>query len=231
MFEKTRTPLSVWFIAIYWEAQDKRGISATYLSRELEVSYPTAWLMLHKIRKAMADRDEQYMLKSLVEIDDFFIGAPTKDGKRGRGTDQNQVLVALSKNNKGYPLFLKMEVIEDMKKETVIDFVTKNVEINTRVQADGHRSFPSLETKGYNLEAKKYDAKKDPEHLKWMHTTISDLKAFVLGTFHGLDSKYLQSYLVEYCFHFNRRSFTGELFNRLLYSCVLAKTITYSELT
>ena len=104
MFEKTRTPLSVWFIAIYWEAQDKRGISATYISRELEVSYPTAWLMLHKIRKAMADRDEQYTLKSLVELDDFFIGAPTKDGKRGRGTDQNQVLVALSKNDKGHPL-------------------------------------------------------------------------------------------------------------------------------
>jgi hypothetical protein len=73
MFEKTRIRLSVWFIAIYWEAQDKRGISATYISRELEVSYPTAWLILHKIRKAMADCDEQYMLKTLVEIDDFFL--------------------------------------------------------------------------------------------------------------------------------------------------------------
>jgi hypothetical protein len=74
-------------------------------------------------------------------------------GKRGRGTDKNQVLVTLSKNNKGYPLYLKMEVIEDMKKETVVDFVTKCVEINARIQADGHRSFPSLETKGYKLEA------------------------------------------------------------------------------
>jgi len=231
LFEKTRIRLSVWFLAIYWEAQDKRGISATYISRELEVSYPTAWLMLHKIRKAMADRDEQYILKSLVEIDDFFIGAPTKDGKRGRGTDKNQVLVALSKNNKGYPLYLKMEVIEDMKKETVIDFVTKCVEKNARIQADGHRSFPSLETKGYKLEAKKYDVKKDPEHLKWMHTAISNLKSFVSGTFHGLDSRHLQSYLDEYCFRYNRRNFTGELFNRLLYSCVLAKTLTYSELT
>lgn len=231
IFEKTRTPLSKWFAAIYWEAQDKRGISAAWASRELEVSYPTAWLMLHKIRKAMADRDAQYMLSSLVELDDFYIGAPTEGGKRGRGTDKNQVLVALSKNEKGHPLFLKMEVIDDMKKETVIDFVTQRVEKNTRIQSDGFPSFPALEAKGYTLEAKNFDAKEDPEHLKWIHTIISNLKSFVSGTFHGLDSRHLQRYLDEFCFRFNRRKFKGELFNRLLRSCLLTKTITYSELT
>ena len=59
----------------------------------------------------MADRDEEYMIKSLVELDDFFIGALTKGGKRGRGTDQSQDLVELSKNDKGHPLYLKMQII------------------------------------------------------------------------------------------------------------------------
>jgi len=230
IFEKTRTPLRKWFTAIYWEAQDKRGISATFVARELEVSYPTAWLMLHKIRKAMADRDTQYILSGLVEIDDFYIGSPTENGKRGRGTDKNQVLVALSKNKKGHPLFVKMEVIEDMKKQTVETFVTKCIAAKSILIADGHRTFPTLED-NYLIEAKKFNAKEDPEHLKWIHTIISNLKSFVLGTFHGLDSRHLQSYLNEFCYRFNRRKFAGEGFNRLLHSYLFTDTITYAELT
>lgn len=79
----------------------KEGVSTTLIANELEISYQTAWTMMQKIRKAMADRDAQYMLSGLVEIDDFYIGAPTEKGKRGCGTDKNQVLVALSKNKKG----------------------------------------------------------------------------------------------------------------------------------
>ncbi|WP_219837650.1 transposase [Paenibacillus sp. R14(2021)] len=82
----------------------------------------------HKIRKAMADRDAQYRLSGLVKIDDFYIGAPTENSKRGRGTDKNQVLVAVSKNKMGYSLFVKMEVIDEMKKETVEAFVTEKIE-------------------------------------------------------------------------------------------------------
>jgi transposase-like protein len=230
LFEKTRTPLLKWFTAIYWEAQDKRGVSATYIQRELEVSYPTAWLMLHKIRKAMTDRDEGYMLSGRVEIDDFYIGAPTENGKRGRGTDKNQVLVALSKNEKGHPLFIKMEVIEDMKHETVEPFVTKNIESQSTLIADGHATIPTLKD-NYKIVAKPFNAKEDPDHLKWIHTAISNLKSFVQGTFHGLDSRHLQSYLDEFCYRFNRRKFLGEGFNRLLHSCLITTTITYSELT
>jgi transposase-like protein len=62
IFHKTRTPLSSWFWAIYRMSHDKKGISAMQLAKEIGVSYPTAWLMLHKIRKAMSDRDQGYRL-------------------------------------------------------------------------------------------------------------------------------------------------------------------------
>lgn len=230
IFEKTRTPLRKWLTVIYWEAHDKRGVSAVFVSRELEVSYPTAWLMLHKIRKAMTDRNELYKLSGLVEIDDFYIGAPTENGKRGRGTDKNQVLVALSKNVQGHPLYVKMEVIDDMKKETVEAFVNEHIEAKSTLVADGHRTFPTLKD-NYSIEAKKFNAKEDPDHLKWVHTLISNLKSFVQGTFHGLDSRHLQGYLDEYCYRFNRRKVIGEGFNRLLHSCLTSKTITLAELT
>lgn len=230
ILEKTRTKLSTWLAALFLVSHDKRGISAKLISNELEICYQTAWSILHKIRHAMTERDADYMLSGLVELDDFYIGAPTENGKRGRGTDKNQVLVALSKNKMGHPQYLKMLVIDDMKKETVIDFVTERVETKSHLQTDAHTSFPSLVNQGYTLEAKKSDPENDPEHLKWMHVTISNLKSFVQGTFHGLDSRHLQRYLDEFCFRFNRRKFKGELFNRLLQACVLTTTITYPEL-
>lgn len=125
-------------------------------------------------------------------------------------------------------MFVKMEVIENMKKETVAAFVTGNIETNSTLQAEGHHTFPTLKD-SYNIEAKKFDAKEDPDHLKWIHTIISNLKSFVSGTFHGLDSRHLQRYLDEFSFRFNRRKFTGELF-RLLQSCLSTKTVTYPEL-
>jgi transposase-like protein len=226
IFEKARISLRIWFALVFFVSHDKRGVSASLMAKELEISYKTAWTNLHKIRKAMADKDSPYKLFGQVEMDDFYIGAPTENGKRGRGTDKNQVLVALSKNANGHPLHVKMEVIEDIKGTTVLELVSKSV-----IQTDAYRSFPIVITKGYKLEAEKFDHKKHPEHLKWMHRLISNFKASVLGTFHGLDSRHLQSYLDEFCYRFNRRKFTGQLFNRLLHACVSTETITYAELT
>lgn len=89
IMHKTHTTLLTWFWASFVVAHNKRGVSATYIARELELTYPTAWLLLHKIRKAMGDRDINYKLAGLVELDDAFFGAPTEGGKRGRGTEQN----------------------------------------------------------------------------------------------------------------------------------------------
>ncbi|MCF2938290.1 transposase [Paenibacillus alkaliterrae] len=117
-----------------------------------------------------------------------------------------------------------------MNRETVETFVKKNIEVNSTLIADGHRTILTL-IDNYTIEAKKFNAKEDPEHLKWVQTLISNLKSFVHGIFHGLDSRHLQSYLDEFCYRFNRKKFVGEGFNRLLHSCLATKTITYTELT
>src|SRR5271166_3289717 len=82
IFHKTRTPLTSWFWAIYRMSQDKKGISALQLSKEIGVSYPTAWLMQHKIRKAMADRDQGYQLKGLIEVDEGYVGGAEQGTRR-----------------------------------------------------------------------------------------------------------------------------------------------------
>jgi transposase-like protein len=231
VMERTQTDLTKWFLAIYLVAHDKRGVSATLLSQELGITYKTAWLLLHKIRNAMGERDAQYALAGIVELDDAFFGAPTEGGKRGRGTEKTVVLVGLSLNEKGHPLHVKMEVIPDVKGTTLVNFAQTSITEGSRINSDALRSYNALSQEGFKYEAKKFNPIENPDHLKWIHIVISNVKAFIGGTYHGLDEKHLQTYLNEFCYRFNRRKFKGELFNRLLSCCATTPTITCSELT
>jgi transposase-like protein len=230
ILEKTRTPLVKWFIAIYGMATDKRGYSATQLSKDIEVSYPTAWLILHKIREAMKNRDESYHLCGIVEMDEAYFGGSDEDGKRGRGTNKTKALIGLSLNKDGSPKYAKMEVISDLKGKTILDFAERTVASGSSINSDAYRSYNALKEK-YEHKPKKFNLIEDPCHLKWLHVIVSNAKAFIQGTFHGLDEKHFQRYLDEFCYRFNRRGFEGQGFFRLLNSCVDSNTITYNELT
>ena len=187
--------------------------------------------MLHKIRKAMGERDAQYKLGGIVEMDETYIGASTEGGKRGRGTDKALVVAALSLSTNGNPLFLKMEVQPNLKGETLVEFAKQNIDEGSTIFSDDYKSYNSLALEGYIHEPMKFDYKENPDHLKWFHTVISNAKAFIIGTFHGLDDKHLQAFLDEYCYRFNRRRIKEQLFNRLLSCCSLTKVVTYPELT
>ena len=92
----TRLPLTIWFWAIWLVATDKRGISAVQLANTLGICYDSAWHLLDRIRAAMGQRDAQYLLNGIVEMDDGYVGGPCHGEKRGRGTEKAQVVAALS---------------------------------------------------------------------------------------------------------------------------------------
>ena len=230
IMHKTRTSLMIWFWAIYLIANDKRGTSAAQLAQQFGISYPTAWLMMHKIRKAMCDRDAQYILAGIVEMDDTLFGAPTEGGKRGRGTEKTKVVASLSLSKSGNPLYLKMNVVEDLKASTLSEIACKTIAPGTAVSTDLFRSYIQLGKDGYLHLPQEFNYVDNPDHLKWSHTIISNAKAFIAGTYHGLCPKHLQPYLDEFCYRFNRRKFNGQLFNRLLHACASTSTVTYNEL-
>ena len=92
-------------------AKDKRGHSALQLSKELNIPYDRAWLMMHKIRNAMAYRDTLYKLDGIVDMDEAYFGAPVP-GKRGRGTGQVKALVAVGLTENKKPRFVKIQRIK-----------------------------------------------------------------------------------------------------------------------
>jgi transposase-like protein len=230
IMHKSHTGLLEWFLAIFLVVNDKRGISANQLSKDIGVSYYTAWLMLHKLRNAMAQRDKKYILGGIVEIDDAFFGAPAEGGRRGRGTDKTPVVIELELDEQGRPLFMKAEVVETVNGETVTEIAKRTIEPEAEVHTDGLSAYEKLGKEGYEHHAEVFDPKNNPDHLHWLHTIISNAKAFIGGTYHGLDEKHLQRYLDEFCYRFNRRKFEGQLFNRLLSACIEGICITYKQI-
>jgi transposase-like protein len=219
VFHKTKLPLSYWFWAIFLVANDKRGISAMTLARFLDVSYPTAWLMLKKIREAMAARNAQYQLAGLVQVDDAYFGGRSH-GKRGRGTSQDPVLVGVGIDSRGHPTSAFLEAVPDLQQETVVAALQRRVAPQGVLHTDGLAPYAAA---AQALEAThRVTRAQDPEAHEvchWIDTVISLAKAFIDGTYHGRGRAHRQWYLEEFVYRFNRRWLGDRLVDRLLALC------------
>ncbi len=217
-FHSTNLPLSKWFWAIYLTASDKGGVSAMRLSKQIGVSWITASRMLRKIRIAMGHRDSLYRLHDLIEIDDAMVGG-RHAGKRGRGAE-GKVAVLVAVENRGTGAgFIAMQQVSSVTKEAVAKFVGHHLPPGQSVRSDALAALMAID-KTQHHSARITPASKAGEWLPWVHIAIGNLKAFLLGTYHGVSSTYLQEYLSEFCYRFNRRGWEAELPLRLLNACL-----------
>lgn len=234
VFHSTNLGLPDWFWAVYRMAQGKKGFSAMQLMKEIDVSYPTAWSVLHKIRCAMEERDKQYKLKGTIELDDAYLGGESK-GKRGRGAEgKAPILVAVEKRQtlKGTkPGYVAIRILKSLSSAEVMAFVDSKIIPESIIETDGlsvykvlgDLNFAHKQTVTENgIEAK--------ELFPWVHLVIGNLKRFILGTHHHADLKYLRLYVAEYCYRLNRRFHEDDLFEHLLKACLLISPRKYNIL-
>lgn len=244
IFHKSRTPLLKWFWLIFRMATSKTGVSIAEMQRELEIKdYKTIWAMAHKIRKAMADRDINYKLAGLVEIDESLFG-PSSSGKRGRGAERKElVIVAVSvwkdTSGKEKPGFAHAFLAKDASAETIKDLLmrmsTPEDEINPlidKIKTDGWQAYRTA-SKDMGIAHSRIvlnDPKDALKLLPWIHRLIGNAKAVIAGPHRGVSGKHLQRYLSEICYRFNRRFWGNQAFHRLLNACASTGTITCGEL-
>jgi transposase-like protein/ribosomal protein L37AE/L43A len=227
LLHATKLPLVKWFWAIYLAASDKGGISALRTSKHLGVSWITARNMLRKIRKAMAHRDSIYRLGNIIEFDDTYVGGK-RAGKRGRGAEgKTPVLVAVETREKGAG-FVAMQAVDTVSNETVRKFLSKHLEVGQTVKTDALPALNAVkETQQH--EKRVTPPEKVSEWLPLVHIMIGNMKQFINGTFHGVSSNYLQEYLDEFCYRFNRRFWEPELPLRLLNACLAHVPVKLAE--
>ena len=239
IFDRTRTPLTVWFTACWLFSTQKDGVSALSLQRALEIgSYQTAWAMLHRLRSVLI-RPGRERLAGVVEVDETFMGGeePGLRGGRARG---KKVLVGVAvelKDPKGYGR-CRMAPLVDASAASLRTFLADHVEPGTTVITDGWMGYHGIGELGYAHDRRSQRAARarggDPgELLPGVHRVASLAKRWLLGTHQGsVGDAHLPSYLDEFVFRFNRRTSRsrGLVFYRVLELAVAHAPVRYRDL-
>lgn len=222
LLHRTRFPLKTWFDTAWHVCEQKNGISALGLQRAMGFgSYHTAWEWLHRMRGAMVvlGRDK---LNGEVEVDETFVGG-VKPGKRGRGA-AGKSLVLIAAEVRGSQIGrIRLTLIPDATAETLLDTIESLVERGSEVVTDGLTSYRGLAALGYDHTVSRHTPEVGRNLLPKAQRVAALLKRWILGTHQGsVGKEYLQSYLDEFVFRFNRRSSRsrGLLFYRLLQQAV-----------
>jgi len=202
---------------------DKRGLSALLLQQHLAIKrYETAWLILHKLRRAMVNASRE-PLHGEVELDETWVGG-VQAGLRGsrqlKGRKAALVLAAAEKrgNSSGR---IRMDVIPNFTAATMRQFALRNIAVGATIFTDGLKSFGGLAEAGFTHVP---NVQPRPLHLRQgaksvvpiVDRAIGNLQSWLVGTYHGVSRRQLPAYLDEFVFRYNRRREPRAAFQTLL---------------
>ncbi len=220
IFQDSRTPLQVWFYAIYLFVATRHGVSGKELQRQLGVTYKTAYRIGMQIRKLMTRTDGFVMLKGHVEADEAYVGGHRR-GKRGRGA-ANKTIVLGMKERGGR---IETEVIPNIQKATLQEVVSRTIEPGSIVSTDELVSYGLLVGDGYTHGTVKhgekewsyYDYRQGVTH----HTNSVEsfwrlFKRSIESTHIHVSQKHMQTYLDEFTFRSNYRAMENAMFDLLI---------------
>ncbi|WP_425455457.1 IS1595 family transposase [Amycolatopsis palatopharyngis] len=236
IFDRTRTPLSTWFAAIWFVTTQRNGVSARNLQQILGfASYETAWAWLHKIRRAMV-RPDRDRLSGIVEVDEAFLGGVNHDVFGGYG-DKVPVSIAVERLSGNTLGRIRLQMLERAGYNDIVEFVERCVEPGSLLRTDGHGAYLRLPALGYDHRIVALTGRNPASaatELPGVHRIASLLKRWLLGTYHlGYSPAHLPYYLDEFTFRFNRRKSRrpGMLFYRLLQQAIATDPHPLHELT
>lgn len=233
IFHGTKKPLHFWFKALWWFSTRKSGVNAVALQDLLGLgSYRTAWCWLQKLRTCTIFSDRK-PLGGKIEADEFYLGGACS-GKRGRGAE-NKCKVAVAVERQGRKLGrIRLQMITDCSSEQLLPFLKTNTVSGSLISTDGWKGYNGLEKEGFSHhKVLSSHAENKESVLPGVHLVISLVKRVILGTFQGrFDAPYLQRYLDEYVFRFNRRTSrsVGKKFWQIMQQAAQSSPLTNSQL-
>ena len=137
IFQSSKLPLTKWFLAMHLITQAKNNVSALELMRHIAVTYPTAWLLKHKIMHVMARREKSRQLTGRVEIDDAYLGGEIQGGKPGRGSPNKVPFVAAVQTTEaGHPVLICLSP-RPFTKESIKEFAAQSLAAPVTLVCDG----------------------------------------------------------------------------------------------
>lgn len=216
IFEKSSTSLRLWFYAMYQIGSTRCGISAKQIQRETGVTYKTAWRMFKQIRTLMSE--DISLEGSTIEMDESYFGPKRKrGGKRGRpGPDSPKQCVVGMVERKGRVVAL---TADNAQKTTLLGIAQKYILPESTVFTDEFLGYQGFDKEGFTH--KRINHSENVYVMGDVHTQTIDgfwslVKNGIRGVYHQVGKKYLQTYLNEYGFRYNRRDKGNLIFSEIL---------------
>ncbi len=222
VFEKSTTPLKTWFYAMYLMGSTRCGISAKQIQRETGVTYKTAWRMFRQIRSLLSDEGLQ-LEGSTVEMDEMYHGGKRRgQGGQGRPSYGSHKVAVVGMAERSTPTHIGRvvaRVAPDATKKTLHGLAKEYILPKSTIFTDEFVSYDGLDVRGYTHRRIRHNAKvyvSGDVHTNTIEGFWSTVKRGIGGVYHNVSAKYLQTYLDEYCFRYNRRDRGNLLFKAIL---------------
>jgi len=233
VMHNSKLPFRYWFIAMHLLTATKHSFSAAEIQRQLDHNrYQPIWELCHKLRSIMGKRDDKYSLCGNIEMDEGFFTTQIPEEqkneklKAGAGSQrktkvavmaQTQESEAPKKGQKTTKVkYIKMIAVDDLSSNTISAVAANNIEKESNIITDGSTSHSQFKTLFNTHKSQVIDPKDIGKVLPWVHIAIGNSKSILRSVHHGIKPEYLQEYLDEFCYKFNRRYFKERMFDRLV---------------
>ena len=204
--ERSKVPLRKWVIAIYLELTSLKSVSSMKLHRDIKVSQPTAWFMLHRIREAWAPKPGGPKFSGPVEADETYFGGKRKnmsnakrkelaDAGAGRGTVGKTAVVGVKDRATNQ---VQATVVERTDKATIHGFLATHVSPDATVYSDEAAVYASLPNPHEAVNHSVAEYVRGKAHTNGMESFWATLKRAHEGTFHKMSPKHLDRYVREF---------------------------------
>ncbi|MEN6370301.1 MAG: IS1595 family transposase [Thermotogota bacterium] len=217
IFHRSKIDLPRWFVAIWAMCHSPKGISAKQLERELGVCYETAWYMAKRIRRAMKHDIFEDKLCGIVEADTASVKS---DGGRSTGAGcrapSTNVLGMVARESGA----LRMEVVRSLEKHEIERVCLSNFGLVRHLYTDAAKSFSLMALHTHLFQVThEHEYVRGDVHTNYVENAWSLFKRGLVGQFHHVSARLLQSYLDEFAFRYSHRREKGRMMDLVLAAC------------
>ena len=226
LFHKLKFGIDKAFEMLYEITTSKKGANSIWLAEHFGVNQKTAWAFRQKVQSAMKS-SEQFPLEDQVHVDEFEIGTPQK-GEQGRSKSEKKVRVVIAiehrdgKSGRGYA-----KIIEDYSTASLKPIFDTHIKPDASILADGWSGYKPLKEEYPNLEQ---TLSNQGKNFKMLHIQIRNFKNWIRGVHSYCNKEYLQKYIDEYFFRFNRRNHRASILDKIIERFVVSSPLTIAEI-